>query len=200
MKAIESALERLPAKLIWIRHFLRDTATPTVYRDVKDFPFGHLCDFGQKHHFMRAKGMTHETAYREGVQWICNKAYKASWNLRRVWKESLGYYPPVFVEEPLGDAFHALQDSFSASHVVRKKSGDLYVITAIHIYDQSNKETHSKHDSDWHGSMGKEAVLACRELTKIVVMSALQKSDVNFKQTWETDLPLISQTPPEGGE
>ena len=34
--------------------------------------------------------------------------------------------------------------------------------------------------------MGKEAVLACRELTKIVVMSALQKSDVNFKQTWET--------------
>lgn len=186
-QAIEAALKTLPANLLWIRHFLIDTSTPSVYRDMTDiWTLAHWRATTQKHHFMRAKTQTQEAAYEEAVRWIRENAYRASYNLRRVWKESVGYYHPSFVNEPLGNAFHALQDSFSAGHVTRKKSGDVYVITAIHVYNKTNKEMHSELGKQWQSPLGKEAILACRELTKVIVVVALQKLDQQFKQKWES--------------
>lgn len=186
-QAIEAALKTLPSNLLWIRHFLIDTSTPSVYRDMTDiWTLAHWRATTQKHHFMRAKTHTQEAAYEEAVRWIRENAYRASYNLRRVWQESLGYFHPSFVNEPLGNAFHALQDSFSAGHVTRKKSGDVYVITAIHVYDKTNKEIHSELDKQWQSPLGKEAILACRELTKVIVVVALQKLDRQFEQKWES--------------
>jgi hypothetical protein len=138
----------------------------------------------QKHHFMRAKTQTQQAAYKEAVQWIRENAYKSSYHLRRVWKESLGHYHPSFVNEPLGNAFHALQDSFSRGHVSRTKLGSDSIITEIHVYDNANKETHSELDKDWQSPLGKEAIVACRELTKIIVVAALKKLDQEFEQQW----------------
>jgi len=185
MKAIEAAHKGLPASLLWIRHFLSDTPTSTVYRDMTDvWALAHWRAKTQKHHFMRANNQREKDAYRENIEWIQQNAHKALYNLRRVWKEHLGNYDPLFVNEPLGDAFHALQDSFSLGHVNREKRGDIYVITAIHVYDKTNKETHSELDQQWESPLGKEAIIACRELTKIVILSALQKLDSAFKQKW----------------
>jgi hypothetical protein len=186
-KAIEIALEELPPKLLWIRHFLSDTATPTVYRDMTDiWTRAHWRAETQKHHFMRANNQTEEQAYRENVEWIRQNAYTASSHLRRIWKEQLGYYDPIFVTEPLGDAFHALQDSFSAAHVSREKLDAIYVITKIYIYDKRNKETHSELDKQWQSDLGKEAIIACRELTKIIVVAAIRKSDGEFEERWRS--------------
>lgn len=186
-QAIKAALKTLPPSSQWIRHFLSDTPTSAVYRDMTDvWTLAHWRATTQKHHFMRAKIQTQEAACREAVGWIRENAYRASCNLRRVWKESLGHYHPLFVNEPLGDAFHALQDSFSQGHVARKKSGDVYVITAIYVYDNTNKETHSELDKDWQSPLGEEAVLACRELTKIIAVAALQKSAQQFERKWES--------------
>lgn len=185
-QAIEAALNTLPSNYQWIRHFLIDTPTSTVYRDMTDFwTAAHVRATKQKHHFMRAKTQTQEAAYKEGVRWIREKAYLACNNLRQVWHEQLSHYDPLFVNEPLGDAFHALQDSFSEGHVTRKKLGDIYVITAIHVFRLFD-EKHSELDKQWQGPLGKEAILACRELTKVIVFVALQKSDQQFKQKWES--------------
>jgi hypothetical protein len=186
-KTIQAVIEWLPPNLAWMRRFLGDTATPTVYRDMTDvWTLAHWRDTpdAQRHHFMRASGQTYDAAYKEAVDWIRQNGRQASFNLRRVWKESLGYYDPLFVTEPLGDAFHALQDSFSAGHVERQKLGTDYVITAINVYDSANKETHSELDKEWQSPLGEEAIVACRELTKIIIVSALQKTNAEFEAKW----------------
>src|SRR5262249_18873788 len=158
-----------------MRRFLEDIATPTVYRDMTDVWTGaHWSDTpnAQRHHFMRTTEQTFEQAYKAAVEWISENGRKASFNLRRIWKEQLGYYDPLFVEEPLGDAFHALQDSYSEGHVTRDHVGDNYFIIGINVYDAKNKETHSELDKEWVSALGREAIIACRELVRIVIASA----------------------------
>ena len=50
-----------------------------VARDVLDFPFGHLGDFGQSHHFMRRfDGQSPKVAYEENVEWVRYNTLKAA--------------------------------------------------------------------------------------------------------------------------
>ena len=84
-QAIEAALKALQSSSPWIRYFLSDTPTSAVYRDMTDvWTLAHWRATTQKHHFMRAKGQTHEAAWIKAVGWIRENAYRASYNLRRM--------------------------------------------------------------------------------------------------------------------
>jgi hypothetical protein len=52
------------------------------------------------------------------------------------------------------------------------------------VYDSANKETHSELDKEWQSPLGEEAIAACRELTKIIIVSALQKTNAEFEAKW----------------
>ena len=54
------------------------------------------------------------------------------------------------------------------------------------MYDAKNKETHSELDKEWQGPLGQEAIAACRELTKIIIVSALRKTDSDFEAKWKS--------------
>jgi len=54
------------------------------------------------------------------------------------------------------------------------------------VYDAKNKETHSELDKEWQSPLGQEAIVACRELTRIIIVSALQKTDAEFEERWKS--------------
>jgi len=77
--------------------------------------------------------------------------------------------------------------------VVRQKDGDSFIIVDILVYDDDNKEAHG----DWPGhaaldkrwktdELGKEAVIAGRELIRIVVVSSLVKNDTELWPRWNS--------------
>ena len=192
-EAIKAALTKLPQGLDWIRHFVADVGTGSVYRDSEDvFTLGHWRNSGQRHHFMRYAGQGEKSAYLEGCDWIYRNAYQASGNLRRIWKEKLGHYNVVFVTEPLGNALHALQDSYALAHCMRRKVGDTAVIYKINVYDEQNKKPgpnwpgHSVLDAQYKDGLGKEAIIASRELIRIVIHCSLVKEDVMFEPKWRS--------------
>jgi hypothetical protein len=93
----------------------------------------------------------------------------------------------------LGNAVHAIQDSYAEGHVTRKKEGNDYIIVDLLIYDDANKKPtanwpgHAALDQRWKTSeLGKEAVIATRELVRIVVVSSLQKTEPEFRVKWSS--------------
>jgi len=97
------------------------------------------------------------------------------------------------VTGPLGDAMHALQDSFSAAHVKRENKDDTWVIEGIYIYDDANKKAsgdykgHEALDKQWKGTaLGNEAITACRELIKIVIHTSLLANDAVVPNRWQS--------------
>lgn len=191
-EALKMALKNLPPELDWIRRFLNKTDTANVYRDMTDiFEGGHWNVEGQRHHFMRHTTQSAWEAYRAGVDWVHDKALKAAENLHRVWKEKLGYYDSLFVSEPLGDALHALQDSFAEGHVTRKKDDYRYVITDIQVYDAKNQQPagdwpgHAELDKRYQSDLGDEAALASAALILNVIKTSLQTSPEGFNATWK---------------
>ncbi len=193
-EAIREALKDLPQKLQWIRHFLEDLNTPTVYRDVEDvFNGNQWSKAGQKNHFMRYAGQTEQQAYDDACTWIYKNGFTAAQHLRDIWQKKLGYYNPIYVTEPLGNAMHALQDSFSAAHVKRENKDDTWVIEGIYIYNDANKKKHGDYpghkalDKQWeHTPLGDEAIVACRELIKIVINTSLQANDAVVPNRWQS--------------
>jgi hypothetical protein len=193
-EAIREALQNLPPKLQWIRHFIGDLNTPTVYRDMEDvFNGGQWSKEGQKNHFMRYPGQNELQAYDDACTWIYKNAFTAAQHLRDIWQKKLGYYNPIYVTGPLGDAMHALQDSFSAAHVKREKRDDTWVIEGIYIYDAANKKPsgsypgHEALDKQWKGTeLGDEAITACRELIKIVIHTSLLANDAVVPNVWQS--------------
>jgi hypothetical protein len=202
-ESVAQAVKDFPPSLNWVRYFLRDTLVGSVYRDTTDiFTRGHWTEEGQRHHFMRFQGQPLADAYDAGSKWIYDNAYIAAQRLREIWRKKRGYYDPVYINEPLGDAIHALQDSYSGGHVVRQKDGDSFIIVNILVYDDDNKEAHG----DWPGhaaldtrwktdELGKEAIIAGRELIRIVVASSLVKNDTElwprWNSLWATFVPLF---------
>lgn len=195
--SVAMAVRDFPPALNWVRYFLRDTMVGAVYRDTEDlFTGGHWSHDGQRHHFMRYEGQTRRSAYDAAVQWIHDNAHTAAVRLREIWQKRRDYarmINPVYINEPLGNAIHALQDSYAEGHVTRKKEDDIYVVVDVLVYDAANKE---KHD-DWPGhaalderwksnDLGKEARVAGRELIRIVVFSSLVKTDVEFEPKWSS--------------
>lgn len=193
-EAIREALQGLPPKLQWVRHFLQDTNTPTVYRDMEDVFNG--CQWskeGQKHHFMRYPGQLQLKAYEDACSWIFSNGFTAAQHLREIWQKKLGYYNPIYVSGPLGDAMHALQDSFSEAHVKREQQDDIWVIKSIYIYDAANKKKsgdypgHEELDKRWKGTkLSNEAICACRELIKIAIHTSLLVNDSVVPNVWQS--------------
>jgi hypothetical protein len=187
-------LKDLSPKLQWIRHFIQDANTPTVYRDVEDVFNG--CQWskdGQKNHFMRYQGQSELKAYEDACTWIYTNAFTAAQHLRDIWQKNLGYYNPIYVTEPLGNAMHSLQDSFSAAHVKREERDHTWVILGINVYDTANKKAsgsypgHEALDKQWKGTpLGNEAITACRELIKIVIRTSLLAKDAEVPNKWQS--------------
>lgn len=192
-EAVRAALKGLPPNH-WIRHFLNDANTPTVYRDLEDvFNGNQWSNVGQKNHFMRYAGQSELQAYEDACTWIYKNGFGAAQRLREIWKKNLGYYNPIYVTEPLGNAMHALEDSFSAAHVKREKSKDnVWVIEGVNVYDAANKKKsgdypgHEALDLQWKDTdLGNEAITACRELIHIVIDTSLQKNDAVVSNRWQ---------------
>lgn len=191
-ESVKAALRDLPAKLNWVRVYLADTDVGSVYRDMDDiFNGGHWSPDGQKHHFMRFRGQSPLDAYNVGLGWIHDNAYTAAKRLREIWQQPRRGVQPIYINEPLGDALHTVQDSYSLGHVSRKKMGDNWIIDDIFIYDAANQKTHRALDKRWEADdLGNEAIIAGRELVRIVVVSSLMKKDagewLKWKSLWET--------------
>jgi hypothetical protein len=165
------------------------------FRDTRDIPVGHMSDTGQRHHFMRYEGQTDWGAYTDGKSWIIEKGLAAANGLkpridcfdlyreRNNYREFASCFKSGDVEEPLGDALHALQDSFSPSHTDREK-GSL-IITRVHTFSLGDKE-HGKLDKSWSkdgrfSDLADAAVNASVALMRAVVTAA---SSQNLSDTW----------------
>jgi hypothetical protein len=185
-----------------------------VERDVIDVLIvGHWADFGQKHHFMRKfDGQSEYQAYTEAVEWIRFNALKSVQTLadrinryypngvgsagpsdqpgRQVFGGQVVMTPrgPMATDTPswhaLGNAVHALQDSFSEGHVVREKipAGSRWpgAIKNIKRYAGEEKKGHKEADDAWRGSLpggfseaGRFAVKATKQILEEVIVTAL---------------------------
>ena len=196
-EALAQFIEGLPPNLKFLGPLLTEyTVHHALNRDVLDvITAGHWRSGGQKHHFMRADGQSERQAYELGKRWVASNGKEAAVSLRKLFKAgSTRNFNQNFVAGPLGYAFHALQDSYAPAHVTRTKKGMDFIITRIHVYDEKNKTAHGSwpgHDAldqkasvNWRNPLGQEAVAACRELAKIVVVSALEKTDTGFERRW----------------
>jgi hypothetical protein len=196
-QSVADAVRDFPPALNWVRYFLRDTMVGAVYRDSEDFfTGGHWSRDGQKHHFMRYQGQSPRDAYQTAVKWIYDNSYTAAVRLREIWQKRRDYASrvnPVYINEPLGNAIHALQDSYAEGHVTRKKQEDTYVIVDVLVYDPANRDAHGEWpghaalDERWKtNDLGKEARAAGRELIRIVVNASLEKMDIGFEPKWNS--------------
>jgi hypothetical protein len=86
--------------------------------------------------------------------------------------------------QELGNALHALQDSFSPSHAVRQKTGPGQPGQIFHVklYGGSEVEHHAEHDDAWlAGSgfsvLGELAIEACVALLELVATTAVRRRD-----------------------
>jgi hypothetical protein len=222
----EKAFEELDKKIgkmlpRWLQILLdRMSAVDTAMRrDVLDvFPtFNHWRAVGQKHHFMRPPDKTVFEAYKENLEWIRSNTFIAIKNIREAYdklieaqsgplRKKITQDILVFYQNqvcfPLGYALHAVQDSFTESHAKRVKSGDIWKIKDILVYDKANKTPHGT----WPGHaaldkgvcdtpLGKEAVTASRELIRLVIFSATRKSKDEMNKVaaslWTTYVELF---------
>lgn len=162
-------------------------AANVVARDVLDFIIaGHWADFGQCHHFMRRfDGQSQTEAYAEAVDWIRRNAIDAAQQLARrahtVKGTIVGAQTPF--SQSLGNALHALQDSFAWGHVEREdpQGGTAGAIRKIKLYGGEDKVGHELHDEDWHqpgndsafSPVGRLAIEATKSLLRVVADSAV---------------------------
>jgi hypothetical protein len=155
-----------------------------VARDLIDVVIlGHWADFGQCHHFMRRfDGQSERQAYDENVHWIWRNALDAAAILSR----QLALTGPArsaapTSSQPLGNALHALQDSFAMGHAEREAArGSLPgAIRRIKRYAGADKDGHEEADKQWRGNWregfsesGWFAVEATSRLLRLVVEAA----------------------------
>ncbi len=115
-----------------------------VQRDILDvITLGHWRDRGQRHHFMRTRAQTNRQAYDAACGWIERNATSFARAVSRGHgKDHL---------QALGNALHAAQDSFSASHVTREllapeRPGH---IVDIDVYAEQDHTHHAAADVAW---------------------------------------------------
>ncbi len=115
--------------------------------------------------------------------------------------------------QELGNAIHALQDSFSPSHAVRdfgKGTPPAGVISFVKVYDGHEKEGHEEGDIAWRGSgpggfspLGRHAIEACKALIQLVLRSAAEAQSAHqvalvgwdgFRDTWLRPSPDLSRS------
>ncbi len=187
----------------------------------------------QHHFMRRFDGQSPFSACCEGTEWIRSNAQKAARLLARRATAAfgaaggpqsagrVGAATPAAAErlavqvfrgtgdgdtpswQELGNALHALQDSFSPSHVVRdfgSGAGPAGLISYVKVYDGPEKEGHEEGDIAWLGSgpggfspLGRLAIEACKALLLVVIRSATESRGApqatlsgwdGFRDTW----------------
>ena len=155
------------------------------YEDV--VTLGHWRAGGQPHHFMRLPGRSASDSIRAAMEGLWQNVDEAVFQFR--WE---GHY----AKEYLGKALHALQDSFSPTHVKREKKEDgSWVIKDLFEYTAQEKKDHDKGDAqyavagEWQLSeLGKATVLASELLLSYFVQRVLGLGSqaAQTRQTLET--------------
>jgi hypothetical protein len=191
----------------------------SVRRDVDDvFNLGHwFLDSAQKHHFMRRyDGQSPFHAYLDAVRWIEKNATMATRMVARTaarYKSGHRYVNPFYglPSTYMGNAVHALQDSFSKSHVSRElgTGGTPGRITHIKLYEGREKKGHSHADDLWRKGTknefsvnGRYAINATKELIWMVISTARKAADTGgdvgllgwtaFRRKWLAISPKLS--------
>lgn len=107
-----------------------------------------------------------------------------------------GHKEPVMWRH-LGNAVHAIQDSFSVGHVMRNKSAsEMHPGTIIHIkkYVGAEKENHSRYDKLWQSRdkkftiQGRQAINATKEIILMIIKTAqhgLAHQNLSSLHNWE---------------
>ncbi|MEZ6134826.1 MAG: hypothetical protein R3C53_07945 [Pirellulaceae bacterium] len=164
-----------------------------VKRDILDvLNQGHWADFGQKHHFMRQfDSQSPFEAYEAAVEWIRSNALKSA---QRISARVAAKFPAgidnskdknsvamrIYFDgawQPLGNAVHALEDSFAKGHATRG-SGSPGPITHVKRYAGAEKEHHEEGDEEWKNESGgfsadgRLAIDAVKALLKVVIHTA----------------------------
>lgn len=115
--------------------------------------------------------------------------------------------------QALGNAIHALQDSYSPSHAVRDPADGASgpgVITLVKVYEGSEKQGHEKDDELWEGTgpggfspLGRVAVEATKALIVLVLRSAVESRGAaqatltgwdGFRDTWLKPSPDLRRS------
>ena len=182
-------------------HRPNDEVGPAYYavqRDLIDVvTFNHWRDSGQRHHFMRPERQSSRQAYQASIQWIETnlQAYAAA-VAREQGKRKL---------QSLGNALHAIEDSFSRSHVTRSPfaAGNPGAIEELHVYSGQDHDEHSRHDEEW----GREtwilelAADACAEAVRMVLDETTRagtrfaglRGFVTYRERWLKASPRLSR-------
>jgi hypothetical protein len=192
MVAINDRLAGLDAVLVEQALGNEHVAVATILRDVHDVVNGgHWKPWGQKHHFMRVAGQNHQEAYLDGWKWILRSAEEASSEIHKRLSLKPGLVTSLRVGDRyvrgtavqcLGNACHALQDSFSPSHVYRGPC-PAYYISYIYVYEGVEQMGHDEHDDEWQDSKPKQlsplGILA-KDATKDLIWLTLQAAVTAF--------------------
>ncbi|HTR97331.1 MAG TPA: hypothetical protein VMH61_05470 [Candidatus Acidoferrales bacterium] len=162
-----------------------NVAGNVMARDVLDVVIlGHWSDFGQCHHFMRRfDGQSEREAYAEAVEWIRRNALEATRLLARraVLNGGVISGSQTPISQSLGNALHALQDSFASGHAIREETqgSEPGPICKIKRYAGDEKHGHEEADEEWHvpghesvfSAKGWMAIEATKALLRIIVDS-----------------------------
>jgi len=185
----------------------------SVWRDLLDIVNGnHWRSRAQSNHFMRRfEGQSVRVAYLEGVMHVQHGARAAARNLASALPRARasrataapatcpvpGFASPAMSRrlrdggrpfeavdlQPLGDALHALQDSFSESHVRRAPYDEPHrpgEIQHILRYVGEERAHHEERDSEWRSpdgrfsTAGRAAIMASRDLIAWTLTEALR--------------------------
>jgi len=204
--------------------FLGSTEVPpnpawgSIKRDIDDvFNLGHwFRDSAQKHHFMRRyDGQSPYNAYKDAVIWIHHNAKDAAISIAQQLERfsRIRHVNPLYgvPSKLLGNAVHALQDSFSKSHVTREPGtgGSPGRIVHVKLYEGREKKGHDHKDKLWRkgnkkqfSTDGRYAVDATKQLIWMVLSTAENSSTssasasligwVAFRKKWLSASPKLS--------
>jgi hypothetical protein len=183
-------------------------------RDIFDLlTLGHWSDFAQCHHFMRRfDGQSEREAYAEAVAWVRARATRAAVILARQLRteRAAAILAPHagstrarldLSSQALGDALHAVQDSFARGHAEREapRGDSPGAIRRIKRYAGADKAGHAEADLEWRGpghdgisAGGWQAVHASRELLRLIAdagaagagAAATLDGFESYRQTW----------------
>lgn len=163
-----------------------------VARDLYDLlTLGHWRSAAQPHHFMRRfDGQSGREAYEECIAWIRSRATEAA----RMLALQLGKAPAAARPDPaigarhhvtpsqaMGDALHALQDSFAPGHAEREagEGSGPGPIRRILRYAGAEKAGHAAGDAAWRSAgegglsePGRHAMQASSDLLRLIAGAA----------------------------
>jgi hypothetical protein len=132
-----------------LKDVLRSMAEYVQTPDYVGLLGGHWAPWGQAQHFMKPSGWPSKDALEFGENFIWNSVLAAVGAFR---SNDTGQ-----AKLRLGEALHALQDSFSPAHVKRvRNDAGIWVIKDIQDYNAQESKEHEKGDQQYRTGAGNE--------------------------------------------